>query len=429
MVYALSVSFRYIAMALQFIVVILLARRLTQNDAGMYFQIFGLVTTTYFLFGLGFPDGIVKYIAEANIKKQFGGLRTILLKSLAITILTALFFTIIIFFIFEDKVNNWLIVLTCLWWAAYGIVFFSSQILVAAERPMLGAFFFYPLINIALFLTSVPYLIFSTSPTLEHTLELTVFGASLCAMIAAGFALSVYKTFPKIPGQITLKHVLKLGIQISVSRVLQTAIYWLPVWGAGYYYSSASAASMGTASRLNIAVAAVMAAIRFTARPGIAQNAVAGNWQVIKENSTKVATLATLVTVAAIIGNVLLGPLIISLIFGEAYRSASYLLTVFLIGTLAECIGGTVDEVLKMTGYAQIVLITLLIAVPLEALLIFTVSDQNEMMTAASQSIIFTGIYCFMLSFLSWKKGIYVGARLHPRYLFEIIGLKKRAKT
>jgi O-antigen/teichoic acid export membrane protein len=397
-------------MLLQFGTFVAVSRRLPVQQVGSYYELFGLVTTTYFATGLGLPDGLIKTVAHARAVGEENGTRALILRagfvSLALTIAVAAISIIV----FWSRLSPHLVLFTAGWWVAYGVLYFCSQVLVALGHTSWGAFFYYPASSIGLFITSVPYLLFAANPNIEGTLCWTMLGAALCAVPALILVTIYLGGLPSAGQAESLAPVFRLGFSICVTRVLQSALYWIPVWGVGLWLGAAAGASMATASRLNSAAAAVMAAIRFTIRPQIVENVARGNWNLIASQSRKIATIATAAVLLVIAATFLAGHWTIGLVFGSAYASSSVLVLILLIGTLGECVGGPVDEILKMTGRADTVSATLVVASALEVALVAAFTRFGSPAAAAGQAAVFVAIYIWFL-WLVWKhNGVYVGA-------------------
>jgi O-antigen/teichoic acid export membrane protein len=405
-------------MVLQFGTLVVVSRRLSQHEVGIYYELFGLVTTTYFAAGLGLPDGLVKAVAHARAVGERTGIRESILRAGVLSLFLTISLGAICVAVFWSRMPIHFVLLTSGWWAAYGILFFCSQVLVALGHTEWGAFFFYPSSSIGLFITSVPYLLSTPYPNIKGTLWWTLVGAVLCAA-GSLVCMGVYLRRLTAEGKAgPLGPVFRLGFAICISRVLQTALYWIPVWGVGYWQGAGAGASMGTASRLNVAVAALMAAIRFTIRPQIVKNAALGNWSQIASQSRKIATMASCAALVAIAGTLVAGHWMIGLVFGSAYASSSVLVAILLIGTLGECVGGPVDEILKMSGKAGAVSCALVIACLVEATLIACLARFGAPAAAACQATVFVGMYIYLL-WLVWRRNrVYVGAStdwLHHR--------------
>jgi O-antigen/teichoic acid export membrane protein len=406
-------------MVLQFGTFIFVARRLSSQDLGIYYEAFGLLNTTYFLAGLGLPDGLVRYVARAAAVGDRSQVRGLVVRSGAITAGLTLLTGSVAALCLWHQLSGRLLLLVTVWWLCYGILFFGSQALVAVGITSWGAFFFYPASSVALFATTVPYLLWTLRPTIKGTLMATAIGAAICAVAAISATVWYLRPFPASSSRHPIRPLLRLGSVIAITRVLQTSLYWIPVWAMGAAHGAAAAGTIGTASRLNAGIAAVMGAVRFTIRPLIVRHAATGNWQGIARESRKVATVASICIVAAFIGTLGAGAWAIGLVFGRKFQAAAPILAVFLVGTLGECIGGPVDEILRMTGKADWVLGVLAVCWLSEGCLAWIFASRREMALAAIQSLVSVAMYSYLL-WLVWRlRGIYVGADF--RITFETI--------
>lgn len=415
MKYLLPIIFRYASLVLQFLVVVLVTRRLEQDEAGIYFMLFGIINATYFMFGAGLPDGLVRFVAYANAKERKDEIRSMVVRASLISAGLAALMVVAgaaagILAGGGGLVTPGVVAATAAWWLCYGITFFAAQLLVATQRASLGAFYFYPAMNISLFVTSVPYLLFAAAPSLQGTLVAAAGGGVLCAGAASLSAFRSVRVYPRSTVEAPMAPVFRLGLSIGSSRVLQSCLYWIPVWGVGLWHGAAEAALFATASRLNVAIAAVMAAIRFTIRPTVVHLAAQADWTGIGREGQRTATLATLTSLVALAGTVTLGPTMIALVFGEAYRGAAWILAVLLVGTLGESVGGAVDEILKMTDRAGLVLRLLIATVAVEALLVWATGSAAPIVAAVVQAGVFVAMYAIMLVAVWRQNGAWVGA-------------------
>jgi O-antigen/teichoic acid export membrane protein len=375
------------------------------------------VNTTYFLAGFGLPDGLVKWVAQAPLLGDHHRVRATIRRAAKYTAAAILVTGAVALMFATHRFSPAIVLLAIGWWCCYGVLFFAAQVLVAIRQTNWGAFFFYPATSIGLFVFSVPYLLLSSKPDIQGTLTFTLYGAVVCMAASVICVLKFWAVFPDGKNPVSVTPIFQLGFMIGVSRVLQTAIYWIPVWAIGVKGDAAAIGSMGTASRLAAAVAAVMAAIRFTIRPEVVRHATQGNWNALAVRSRQLASIATLATLVALGGTLLVGRWAIGLVFGSTYSAAAPIVAVFLIGTLGECIGGPVDEIMKMTGNARRVMTAVMIGVGAEAALVWAMISRGSTSIAAMQSLVFVCVYAYMLWFVRKEQGVYVGATFRLRDL------------
>ncbi|MCY1707575.1 lipopolysaccharide biosynthesis protein [Pannonibacter sp. SL95] len=402
MQYVAAIASRYGALAIQFLLVLLVTHALPQEMAGQYFVAFGLVATLFCITGLGLPDGLVKTIGDQIADGNLGLIRSALWRTLLVgglsgVLLFGLGAAVSVIFGAAPVLAG----LTATWCLLYGLVFVVAQCLVALRHSGLGSFFFYSSTNIFYLLTSIPYLLLAQDPQLDRLLSLSLLAATLSLALALGALWRLTRQLPQSDEKAELRAAFEIGGFIAVSRFLQSALFWIPVWVTTLYLGEAQAAVIGTAGRLLVAVAAVVAALRFSVRPAIVAAAAANDWPAIERTGRKIALFASASTVCAMFGTWLLGQWAIAMLFEPGYAAVWPVLLVLLLGALGETIGGPVDEVLKLTGYGKVVLFGLIATALGETLLAVLLSPFGLLGIASAQAAAFWLMYAFQIFYLN----------------------------
>jgi len=425
-----AIGLRYSALIIQFALVILISRGTTTQVAGGYFIVFGLINSTYFMAGLGIPDGMVREVSHhigLNERSRVYPLAARCGQLAALLILAMAGAGIVV--AMAAGVERTLVLLSAVWWLCYATVFFCAQAHLALERPTLGSFFFYPALNISLLFTLFPFLLTTHQPSLNQLIAAAVCGAApmtVVAVVITVLAARPFRAGADRTAPVDIGRVVGLGIRIAMARVAQTAIYWLPTWVAGAALSPSQAAILGLGSRLNNAVAAVMAAIRFIVRPQIVAAAARDDWVAISLNARSINTLTAAGALVAIVGYLLLGRPLIVAVFGMAYVAVFWPLLVMLFGTLAEATGGVIDEVLKMTGGATFVLATLCGVVVVELALCWVLAPFGVVWLAAAQTLALALLYAIQLAY-GWRRhGVLLLPMLNPKRVGALVARLKR---
>ncbi|CAD7026863.1 hypothetical protein RHAB21_01307 [Pseudorhizobium halotolerans] len=402
MQYVAAISARYGALAIQFLLVLLVTDALPQDEAGKYFVAFGLATTLYCLPGLGLPDGLIKTVGLQLSNGSRFSIKTTLWRTISYSFISGAALLATGFYLgIVLGIDPQYALLTTIWCLSFGFLFVVTQCLVSLRRAGLAAFFFYTSTNIFSFFTSIPYLILKADPQLSVLLALNVVAASLSLVFALGALWRHTRRLPHTSGSAELRSVLQAGWFIAVSRFLQSALFWIPVWVATLCLGEAEAAVIGTAGRLVVAVAAVVAALRFSVRPAIVAAAAANDWRAIENTGRKIALFASASTVAAIVGTWFSGQWAIALLFGSDYEAVWPVLMVLLFGSLGETIGGPVDEVLKLTSHGKIVVFGLVATAATEAVLAVLLSPLGLLGIASAQAAAFWLMYSFQIFYLN----------------------------
>ncbi|AYE85110.1 lipopolysaccharide biosynthesis protein [Sulfitobacter sp. D7] len=419
MSYIAAIGARYLALAVQFVLVILVTNTLPPAEAGVYFATFGVVTTLFCLAGVGVPDGLVRTLGDQIATGQRYALRRSCWVSLAfgIAVTGAMCVAGSSILLSTGKTlggDAAFVVLAAVWLFVYGAVFIIAQALVALRAPALGSFFFYSAINLCILCTSIPYLALAQTPNLFTLVQITVFAASVaCAAGLVALILQLRK-HPAASDHASgmqspiLLPAFKIGAPIAMSRMLQSMIYWIPVWVAAALLSAADGAVIGAAGRLLIAVTAVIAALRFSVRPAIVAAAAEGDWPGIERTGRKICLITTGFTLVALICLWAVGAPVLAALLGPEYGAAWVILAILMIGALGEAFGGPVDEILKMTGAGAVVLFSLIVTVSLQAILATALAPLGLNGVAAAQALAFCSMYAFQVAYLYRARGILV---------------------
>jgi O-antigen/teichoic acid export membrane protein len=362
--YIVPVVSRYGAAGVQFLLVWIVTRVLSPSDAGHYFVIIGVVLTSCGLAGIGIPDGLVRIVpqidATGDAEKAASVLRWGLRSSLVFIPVGAVLCAVVI----AAYYGSWLVAaLAGVVWAGYAMIVIAAQVTVASGRSSQGTAMFYSAVNFGQLVVTVPLIATLGLDRIESVLLSTVAGTSLAAFLCIAAAWRISRHGAVAPNEYGFRVVWRQGAPMTASRVVQACLVWSPVWIASVTLGAAAAGQVGLASRLAVAVGALIAAVRFAIRPRLARLSALGNWQDIERAVSKIALLATALAMCAAATAALVGVPIISAVFGADYGEAAPLTALMLVGTIGESIGGPVDEVLKMSGKAALLLVVQTIAV------------------------------------------------------------------
>jgi O-antigen/teichoic acid export membrane protein len=291
------------------------------------------------------------------------------------------------------------------WWLSYGIVYFSSQGLVAVRREELGSFFFYSSINLATFAALAMYLLVAPRPELAGAIATATFAALVAASISL-YALARLAPAGRSGLRVPLKEASQVGASIVAARVLQGLLFWIPVWTVAHAFSPARAAVFAIASRLLFGVMGALAAVRFSVRPAIVAAIALDRWPDIERDGRRIAIVACAAVILAILATLAVGEPILGAFFGEQYRPAAMILVVLLLGGLGESIGGPVDEVIKMSGGQSIALVAIGVVVAVEFCLALIGARGGLLWVAAAQAAAFWLLYGFYVFYLQSRCGV-----------------------
>lgn len=405
----LTVVFRYGGIALQFLILLILARHLNPDDYGRYMMVLSAVLPTYFLLGFGVSETFVRDAPKLADSAQVGVLvGATLAVAVGAAIGIALLGGLLVWLLPLDTATAGVVAFVLAFFVANGLMFNGAQLLLGAGSQKLGAFFFYPAVNLSLTLSVVPYVVFATAPTFEGVAVATSSASLVIAVLALVLvARHVRPRWPRLP---VVWHLVRVGVRLSAARALYSAGIWLPTFVAGVVLAPTQAGYLGTASRLAVAVGAVMAAVRFAIRPSIVRAFEREDRYAIKVLCGRLATVTSSFACLALVVSELAGHRMISLTFGTGFASVASLLTILLVAVAIEACAGPVDEVLKMTGQENRVLAIFGIAVPTAAVVLWGAAHSGVVAMAWVQVAYTLVVFGAMLVVVRRRWGIW----LHP---------------
>jgi O-antigen/teichoic acid export membrane protein len=407
-----AVGLRYGSIAVQFVVLAILARHLTIDDYGRYMLVLGAVWSTYTLLGLGVSETFVREAPKHmqrgrpdEVATLVGGTLTVALGTAAFVVLVG---GVLVWLLALDPATTTLVTFILAFVVANGLVFNAAQILLGGGFHALGSFFYYPAMNLSLLMSSVPYVVLAATPTFQGVAIATSSAGLLMAAVA--ILLAVYRIRPAWATVATIRQLVTIGMRLSFARAVGYVGVWLPTFLAGVILAPVQAGYLGTANRLAFAVGAVTAAVRFAVRPAIVRAFDRGDRDSIKETCGRLATVTFTMACLAMVVSALAGPSILRIAFGPDLEPAAPLLTILLVGIAFEAFCGPVDEVLKMTGHENRVSTILMVGVASSTLAIFAVAPLGVAALAWVQVGYSVVIFGTMIAMARHGLGIW----LHP---------------
>lgn len=407
----ISVAFRYAGIALQFLILVVVARGTSVADYGRYLFVLSAVLPTYFVVGLGASEAFVREApargaGEHGETRRMAGSVLLVMMATLVLVTGAVVATIVLQpGTAKDATTGWFMLA---FFAGNGIMFNAAQLLLGAGRNRLAAFFFYPAVNLSLLASSVPYVLLAPAPVFAGIAVWTSVGALAAAAVSLACVIVLVR--PARPSLAYMRLLVGTGVRLALARALYAIGLWLPTFMAGLLLSKVDAGYLGTAGRLAVAVAAVTAAVRFAIRPAIVRAYAGDDMEAIKRICGTAATATLALVLVSLAGNLLVGRLVIGFALGTELASAAPLLSILLVGIAIEAFAGPIDEVMKMTGNDTRLLGMFAVAVPMLALALWFASHVGVVAMAVAQVVYTTLLFCGMILAVHRSLGIW----LHP---------------
>lgn len=352
---------RYLSTIVQFGVLSFLAKSLSQEHYGLYVLCLSVTYSFYYILGFGTSERAVIEISRdlaIKEKNRIGSYIASVFIVVSISLVIVFFGILMVAFFSDYTYQSSALIFVTVFLFANGITFNASQIILSLGHSSLGSFFFYPAVNftIALYLAIASF--FWVKPNFDQIAILAGLASLSVAFIAVTVCLIYARGFKLKPSISVCINFIRSGFSLGIIRILHVSSFWVPTMVAGLMLSNVAAGIIGTAGRLAIAVAAVIAALRFVLRPKLIEAIALEKIAELRILADQVAFLTLFTGFVAIIINLFWGEYLISIFFGEKFLAVVPLLNILLIGVCAEAVFGPVDEILKATeGYSQVTLI------------------------------------------------------------------------
>src|SRR3989344_3409603 len=201
----ITLIFSVLASLVAYITRVVLARKLTPEEFGLFFAIFNFVIFFLFFRDLGLPQALVKYIAEFKILQKYNGIKTAIVSVFTFQLLSSAAFSLFFFLAAEflaenyfhhplaDPILKFLAVYTILsvlfiviksifqglqlitWYASVellknGIVLGLILLFLALGRTLFAPVLAYVLVSILLFVIYFPFVLYGFN-FFQHKLE------------------------------------------------------------------------------------------------------------------------------------------------------------------------------------------------------------------------------------------------------------------
>jgi O-antigen/teichoic acid export membrane protein len=355
-----TVTFRYLGTLLQFVVLAVIARATTADDYGLYMLCLSLTFSFYYILGLGSSESALAQLARDRALGDDSNMGQITGAVLGLTATCALILLtgaalIALIQPLEGPKASAAAIFVLIFLSTNGVIFNVSQLLLGWGRTSLGAFFFYPAINLTLLCSTVPAALLLPDAQFTQLCVATSIGSILAA---TGALVSTFRVTRRVQLSWSANRagsLIRAGVGLTTVRILHVSSFWIPTMVTGLLLTPALAGVMGTSGRLAIAVSAVIAATRFAIRPAINRALARQEIDELRSVLGAVAFISTGVALVALVTNEAIGTQVIGYFFGEDLAVAAPILSILLLSVCAEAVFGPVDELLKASGQQKTV--------------------------------------------------------------------------
>lgn len=350
-----TIAARYGSILIVFVVLAILARRLSLSDYGTFILSYGVAATLYFAAGLGVPDGGVRVAAEAlargDHERAAGAARGILLSGLA-SLLSAV--TVAAALALNPALQT--AAAAALWAGAWAFLFTSSQALLALGRTRSAGLFFYAAGATSMLVTILPYALLARAPHAKGAILCAALGYGLAGLVGFLIALRHLRSLGDA-APVPLAQLSVTGLPFAATRIVQTVLIWAVPWAIAVFHGAAEAGLVATALRVAGAFGAALSALRFVLRPALVRLHTLADHQALHHLLQRVSLAGSLLALSAAVLMLLIGGEVLEGLFGPAFAAAKPFLVLALVALAGEGMTGLADDFVRITHRAGRVLV------------------------------------------------------------------------
>lgn len=415
----------------------LLARMLSPEEMGAYFVTVSIVMFLAILASFGLRQTVVRLVAESIAQELPGKARKTMITAFCIAGAGSIVVSGSYFIFLGDWLASDIFKIPVIM-TATGIITFWIVILTF-QTPVSEVFRGLNDIRSAVFLdgTLASGLLALLLVVLYiQNIDLNYSSAVMISMLAAGVSLTLgivlfwhRRSIFNGRGDISSKEVVIISAPLFVTNVSNYIINQFSLWIVAAYLPASDVALYGAAWRLVNLIALPLLLMNMTVNPVIA-GMNASNQKTSLQNALRgTATLAAIPALIALLGYMIFGAEILTIVFGKTYADASQVLLILSIGMLANVWTGSCGQVLAMTGHQrELMLVSVVTGLFSVALTIFSVTKLGLIGVALSVA---TGR--IVLNIVSWLMvwrltGLWTHGTLRPSFL-KLAFDKVRNKT
>ncbi|MHB1459439.1 MAG: oligosaccharide flippase family protein [Armatimonadota bacterium] len=413
---ALAFVVRSLGAACSFGLTVLLTRLLGATQAGHYLLSFTLVSIIGVLGTLGVDTTVLRYSASNSALGQWGAVRSLWAKSVYVTLLGSGFGAILLFLTAPLLAQS---------------VFTKPEIcdplrlLALAVIPMATLSLHSELLKglDQILASQVLQTIATPALTFVIVLFLGTFGArgvawshvlsaTLAAIVALGFCLSLSSHFPNRMGDFAASRLLQTSFPILASVFLGLAMRWSSVVTLAVCRPSADVAIFSAATRTATVTSLVLVAINSVVAPKFAGLYSTGRTAELAATARTSLGIALLCSAPALI-LFLLYPTFVLAIFGPEFDSGATALVILSLGQVVNVATGPAGYLLMMTGNEKSLLTAAVVATILNLALNAVVTPAFGITGAALATAVSGSVHTIFAAYFVWTK---LSLPLYPQF-------------
>ncbi|WP_438986303.1 lipopolysaccharide biosynthesis protein [Marivivens donghaensis] len=215
--------------------------------------------------------------------------------------------------------------------------------------------------NLLLFIACASAFFLGQTPDLTQIVWVTAIAAILCVPLSIASLVPALRALPKMRG-IDVAPVVKTSLPLAIIVIANTALSEAHLWIAGTLGDTETVALFGAALRVVRLLALPLMAVNMAIGPQIAHLWKANETGPLEQLLRRSATVIMAISLTIMSGLAVVGPSILSLIFGDAFAAAWPVFLILLVGQAVNATTGSPMLVLTVTDGQRIAMVFAVVA-------------------------------------------------------------------
>lgn len=339
----------------------LIARLLAPDQVGVYFLLVSVVSvvTAFSLFGLDIA--IVRIIATAMSTGKEDVVKSAIVKSRAIGLLSSLSLALVLYFaglellslyVFKTPAIYDFRLLIAIWIILWSLESLNAEIYRGFKQFHLAVLFKRLAPNCVILIISAYFFTNNIEIELHGYLNIVLFGW-LFSVLVSSFLLQRHFLKNKKKEDVSVKHLLSMSLPLWFTGWVSFALPQLDLWILAAFQPPEMVAVYGAASRLIRVVGVPLLIIQSIVPPLIAEAHATDSMGGLSKGLQTAAALSFIPGAILCLLYLFMGETILVFVFGSYYAEALLVLQILTIGFLVKLLVGSSESLLTMTGHGR----------------------------------------------------------------------------
>ncbi|MCU7862093.1 MAG: oligosaccharide flippase family protein [Candidatus Thiodiazotropha sp. (ex Lucinoma kastoroae)] len=340
----------------------LIARMLAPDQVGVYFLLVSIVSVTALFTQIGLNVALVRIIARSVSRDHHSIVRSSILKSRLLGLLTSLTTALVLYFggmellshiVFKTEAIYDLRLLIVIWVVLWCLESLNAEIFRGFQQYRLAVLFKRLAPNIVIVSIIIFIYLNDINIQLNDYLTVVVFGWFVSIVVSSLLIKNYLLKYNNERGSITIKEILSMSVPLWLTTWITFTLPQLDLWILGIFYLSDTLALYGSAIRLVSFLSIPLLMINAVIPPLIVEAHENNDKEELACGMKVLSALSFFPGLIICIAFFLYGETILRVVFGSHYMDANSVLFILTIGYIFKLFAGSSQQLLMMTGYGR----------------------------------------------------------------------------